>query len=306
MGTPDFAVPSLRALIEAGYEVAAVVTQPDRPVGRKKVLMAPPVKRAAEEFGIPVWQPERVRTADFLDQVRRLGPDVVVTAAYGKILPQEFLDIPPFGCLNVHASLLPRYRGAAPIQWCLINGERETGITIMKMVQALDAGPILDQAAIAVGEDDDTGSLHDRLARLGAERLQAVLPKWLRGELSPQEQDERLATYAPVITREEERVDWAQSARAVYNRIRAMHPWPGAFTVFRGKVLKLWKSRVAEETGTFGAPGEILDFDETGVFVAAGEGLVRLTEVQSEGKNRMEAGTWARGQHFRPGDKLGA
>ncbi|MDI3257164.1 MAG: methionyl-tRNA formyltransferase [Kyrpidia sp.] len=305
MGTPNFAVPALRVLAGCGYDVAAVITRPDRPAGRHRVPEAPPVKKAAEALGVPVWQPERVRDAEFLERVRDLAPDVVVTAAYGRILPQELLDIPRRGCLNIHASLLPKYRGAAPIQRCLINGESRTGITVMKMVQALDAGPILDQVALAVEEEDDAGTLTDRLAELGAERIAAVLPGWLNGEVVPREQDETEATYAPPIGREDEKLDWAEKARAVHNRVRAMHPWPGAFTVHRGKVLKVWKSSVEEETGNRGAPGEVLAADRDGVLVAAGHGVVRVREVQPEGKSRMEAGAWARGRHIERGERFG-
>lgn len=305
MGTPDFAVPSLRALVTAGYDVVAVVTQPDRPAGRRRVPTPPAVKRAAEELGLPVWQPERIRDPGVLERVGLLKPDVAVTAAYGQILPQALLDLPPHGCLNVHASLLPKYRGAAPIQRCLMNGDSRTGVTIMKMVLDLDAGPVLAQESVPVEEDDDGGRLHDRLAELGARLLVDVLPRWLRGEVVPREQDESLATYAPSLKREDERLDWQRSARSLYNHIRALHPWPGAFTTFRGKTLKVWKAEIAGPAPEGALPGEILGVDHRGVTVAAKDGTLRLLAVQTEGKTRLEAVEWARGQHIKPGETLG-
>ncbi|MDI3327101.1 MAG: methionyl-tRNA formyltransferase [Alicyclobacillaceae bacterium] len=305
MGTPDFAVPSLRALVTAGYDVVAVVTQPDRPAGRRRVPTPPAVKRAAEELGLPVWQPERIRDPGVLERVGLLKPDVAVTAAYGQILPQALLDLPPHGCLNVHASLLPKYRGAAPIQRCLMNGDSRTGVTIMKMVLDLDAGPVLAQESVPVEEDDDGGRLHDRLAELGARLLVDVLPRWLRGEVVPREQDESLATYAPSLKREDERLDWQRSARSLYNHIRALHPWPGAFTTFRGKILKVWKAEIAGPAPEGALPGEILGVDHRGVTVAAKDGTLRLLAVQTEGKTRLEAVEWARGQHIKPGETLG-
>ncbi|CAB3392688.1 methionyl-tRNA formyltransferase [Kyrpidia spormannii] len=305
MGTPEFAVPSLRALVKAGWNVGAVVTRPDRPVGRRQVPSPPAVKRAAEELGLPVWQPERVKDEEFLRRVRDLAPEVAVTAAYGRILPQELLDLPPRGCLNIHASLLPKYRGAAPIQRCLMDGQDRTGITIMKMVQALDAGPIVDQVELAVGEEDDAGTLTERLADLGARLLVDVLPRWLAGEIEPREQDESLATYAPPLCREDEKIDWSQAALAIHNRIRALRPWSGGYTLHRGKVLKIWRTTVEARTGGFGAPGEILAVDRSGVLVAAGAGALWLHQVQPEGKNRMEAEAWARGRRIETGESLG-
>ncbi|GAB6935855.1 methionyl-tRNA formyltransferase [Calditerricola yamamurae] len=294
MGTPDFAVPSLEGLLAAGYDVVAVVTQPDRPKGRKQILTPPPVKVRAQAAGIPVLQPQKLRDPSALDAVLAFRPDVVVTAAYGQILPKALLEAPPWGCLNVHASLLPKYRGGAPIHRAILNGETETGVTIMTMVEALDAGDILSQVRVPIERTDTAGTLHDKLARAGAELLVDTLPRWLRGEIQPIPQDHAQATYAPNLTRDDERIDWTASAEGVYNRVRGLHPHPGAYTTVAGQVLKVWWG--TPRPGRAEAPpGTVVAVEERAVVVATGDGLFALEEVQPAGKTRMAVEHYLRG-----------
>lgn len=305
MGTPDFAVPSLLALVDAGYQVVGVVTQPDRPRGRKQVLTPPPVKVVAQEKGLPVFQPESIKDPAFLPLLRELQPDVVVVAAYGQILPADVLNLPPLGCVNVHASLLPRYRGAAPIHRAIINGEEETGITIMLMDTGMDTGPILNQASLAIGPDENVGSLHDRLARLGAELLLATLPLLARKEIVPRPQEEELATYAPPLRAEDEIIDWRRAAREVHNHVRGMDPWPGARTYLGEKVLKIWRGQpLPEETSL--PPGTVVEVDpRRGFTVATGRGVYLVLEVQPAGGKRMTAAEFVRGGQIKSGLILG-
>lgn len=304
MGTPDFAVPSLKQLIDEGYDVRAVVTQPDRPKGRTKQMTPPPVKEVAAARGIPVLQPLKI--AEETEDVLAYEPDLIVTAAYGQILPRVILDAPQHGCVNVHASLLPRYRGGAPIHHAMINGEKETGITIMYMVPELDAGDMLAHVTVPINDRDTVGTMHDTLSEKGAALLLQTLEKIERGTVEPLEQDHDRATYAKNITRADEWIDWSQSSRAIYNRVRGLHPWPVAYTTWKGKRLKLWW--VEEETKDPSAvPGTVLDVKESGILVAAGDGAVSLQEVQPEGKQRMTVGDFVRGKgsEIRPGDRLG-
>ncbi|MCS1351396.1 methionyl-tRNA formyltransferase [Mechercharimyces sp. CAU 1602] len=305
MGTPDFAVPSFRALIDHGYHVVAVVTQPDRPKGRKRILTPPPVKEAALAAGIPVLQPEKLREEEAVTTVLEYAPDLVVTAAYGQLLPQALLKAPTYGCINVHASLLPKYRGGAPIHHALIQGEEMTGITIMYMVKALDAGDMLAQATLPIAADDHVGTLHDRLSKVGAELLVETLPPLLTDKLTPRPQAEELVTYAPNIRREDEQVDWKQPVRAIYNQVRGLHPWPVAFTHWRGKPLKLWWAEVADESSDDVAPGTITKVAHEGIWIACGKGHLRLTEVQPAGKKRMDVASFVRGHEVQVGEKLG-
>lgn len=240
MGTPDFAVPCLRKLVDQGYSITAVVTQPDRPVGRKQRLTPPPVKVAAEELGIPVLQPEKLRKPESLQEVIDLGPDLIITAAYGQILPESLLRIPKYGCINVHASLLPKYRGGAPIHRAIIEGEKETGVTIMYMVKALDAGDMISKVAVPITFEDTVGSLHDKLSEAGSDLLLATLPDLIEGKLQPEPQNHEEATYAPNLSREDERIDWSRSTLSVYNQIRGLNPFPVAFTTYHGEVMKVW------------------------------------------------------------------
>ncbi|EJL46142.1 methionyl-tRNA formyltransferase [Brevibacillus agri] len=295
MGTPDFAVSSLDALIEAGYNVIGVVTQPDRPVGRKQVLTPPPVKEAALRHGLAVLQPEKIKAEEALEEVLALSPDLIVTAAYGQILPKRLLDAPPFGCINVHASLLPKYRGGAPIHKAIVDGEAESGVTIMYMVEALDAGDMLSKVVVPIEERDTVGLLHDKLAVAGSRLLLETVPRLLAGEIQPEAQDHSAATFAPNIKRADEKIDWTKSAAQIYNQVRGLNPWPVAFTTYEGKVWKLWWVEKWPEAGSKKAPGTIIAREEDGLVVACGSGAVKITELQPEGKKRMSALDFLRG-----------
>ncbi|MBA4494187.1 methionyl-tRNA formyltransferase [Paenactinomyces guangxiensis] len=304
MGTPDFAVPSLRALVEEKYQVVAVVTQPDRPKGRKKELTPPPVKVAAQNYGIPVYQPEKLRDPEAIKKVLEYKPDLIVTAAYGQIVPEEILNVPRLGCINVHASLLPKYRGGAPIHKAIIDGEKETGITIMYMVKALDAGDMIAQRSVPITEQDHTGTMHDKLSRTGADLLKEVLPRLVKGEITAVPQDESKVTYAPNIRREDEKIDWSRSAKAIAQQVRGLHPWPVAFTLWKGKPFKVWWAEPLDEPARE-VPGTVKRIGTDGIVVATGEGSLLLTEVQPAGKKRMAVEEFARGRQMEAGERLG-
>ena len=306
MGTPDFAVPSLRALVEAGHHVALAVMQPDRPHGRKKEPQPPPVKVAATELGIPVAQPRSLRKGPFPEQIRELAPDLAVVVAYGRIIPADMLVVPRLGFVNVHASLLPKYRGAAPIQHAIIRGESVTGITIMQLDPGLDTGDILHQVSCPVGRNMTSGELHDTLAPLGARALLETLPHLIDGTAAPEPQDDSEATLAPILSKEDGRIDWGLTAEAVFNHVRGVHPWPGAFTTWRGQTLKIHPLRELRAEGHGAAePGQVLAVGAAGIEVACREGSVVVTELQLEGRKRMDAGAFLRGQKMEPGDVLG-
>ena len=288
MGTPAFSAPILRMLHEEGHNILAVVTQPDRPVGRKKVLTPPPVKEAAVELGLPVIQPEKLRGSEELQQIINLGADLVVTAAFGQILPKELLEAPKFGCINVHASLLPKYRGGAPIHQAIIDGEQQTGVTIMYMAEKLDAGDIISQRAIAIEEDDYTGSMFDKLSVVGLELLKDTLPSILDGTNERIVQDETKVTFASNISREQERIDWHKSARELYNQVRGLHPWPVAYTTFEDANFKIWWA-VEGETEHNATPGEVVAIHKDSFEIATGNGTLKLLDVQPAGKKRMLA-----------------
>ena len=302
-GSPDFAVPCLQAL-HGRHDLLAVVTQPDRPRGRGRSLAPPAVKVAAEELGIPVLQPEKIRRRSFRVQLTELGADLFVVAAYGKILRPKMLAVPPMGCVNVHASLLPRYRGSAPIQWSVIHGERRSGVTIMLMDAGMDTGPMLLSGALDLSPDETAGTLHDRLAELGPDLLLEALEGLAAGTLEPRTQDHELATEAPMLTKEHGRVDFSRPAREVDCHVRGMDPWPGAYTSLDGKALKVFASRAAPAQG--GAPGEVLSVDDRGLLVACGEGAVWLRELQRAGRKRMEATALVAGYPVARGTILGA
>lgn len=295
MGTPDFAVPCLEALIADGYTVVAAVTQPDRPVGRKQVMTPPPVKEAALRHGIPVLQPEKIKAPEALEEVLSLRPDLIVTAAYGQILPKQLLEAPGFGCINVHASLLPKYRGGAPIHKAIIAGEKESGVTIMYMVEALDAGDMLSKVTVPIEERDTAGTLFDKLSAEGAKLLVKTLPGLLAGEIVPEPQDHEQATFAPTIKRSEEKVDWTKTAEEVYNQVRGLNPWPVAFTTYQGKNWKIWWVEKHSATSQGAEPGTIIAREQDGLVIACGSGAVKLTELQPEGKKRMSALDFLRG-----------
>ncbi|WLR52291.1 methionyl-tRNA formyltransferase [Bacillus tianshenii] len=307
MGTPDFAVPVLQKIIEDGYEVAAVVTQPDRPKGRKRVMTPPPVKVEAEKHHIPVLQPEKIREASELQQVLDYEPDLIVTAAFGQILPKELLEAPKFGCINVHASLLPKLRGGAPIHYAILEGHEKSGVTIMYMVEKLDAGDMLSQVEVPITETDDVGSLHDKLSEAGSALLSETIPLLLENKLEPKPQNEADVTFAWNIKREQEKIDWTNQGETIYNHVRGLRPWPAAFTTLEGKVMKVWGAEKAHASKE-AAPGEIVQLEEDGFIVATGnETAIKVTELQPAGKKRMSAKDYLRGagSHLEVGMKLG-
>jgi methionyl-tRNA formyltransferase len=308
MGTAELACASLKALGEApGLEVVAVVTQPDRPKGRALKLHPSPVKEIALGAGLPVLQPERARDAVFLEELRRLQPDFIVVAAYGQLLPAVILTLPALGCVNVHTSLLPKYRGAAPIQWAILNDEAETGVTIMKMAEKLDAGDILSRRTTAITPQDTAATLHDRLALMGAQLLAATLAKMVMGIITAHPQVEAEASYARKITKEDGRLDWSQPARALWNRVRAFTPWPGAFTCppveSKWRTIKICRAGLPENQS--GAPGVVLKADKEGIVVACGQGALRIQELQLEGGRRLTAAEFLSGHSLKPGERLG-
>jgi methionyl-tRNA formyltransferase len=301
MGSAELARASLVALLASSqFEVAAVVTQPDRPKGRHLRLQAPIIKQIGQEAGRPVFQPERVKDPAFVSSLAALAPDLIVVVAYGQILPQSILAIPKIGCVNVHASLLPKYRGAAPIQWAILNGERETGVTIMKMAAGLDTGDILTQRATPIAPDETAAQLHGRLAILGAELLESTLADYSAGVIQGAPQNEAAASYARKIAREDGRLDWSQPAEALRNRIRALTPWPGAFAdlTIRGKP-RLVKFRRATVAAIQGPPGQVLQADRDGLVIACGGDALRIEELQAEGGREMTAAEFLTGHPLR-------
>ncbi|EZP77988.1 methionyl-tRNA formyltransferase [Parageobacillus genomosp. 1] len=307
MGTPDFAVPILRQLIDDGYDVVGVVTQPDKPKGRKQELTPPPVKVEAQKHGIPVLQPTKIREKEQYEQVLALKPDLIVTAAFGQILPKALLEAPKYGCINVHASLLPELRGGAPIHYAILQGKTKTGVTIMYMVEKLDAGDILTQVEVPITETDTVGTLHDKLSVAGAKLLSETIPQLLAGKLTPVKQDEEKATFAYNIKREQEKIDWAKSGEEIYNHIRGLNPWPVAYTTQEGKVWKIWWGEKLPAPKK-AEPGTIIDITDDGIVVATGnETAIKITELQPAGKKRMEAAQFLRGagNHLTIGMKLG-
>ncbi|MET4559240.1 methionyl-tRNA formyltransferase [Lysinibacillus parviboronicapiens] len=295
MGTPDFSAPILQMLYNEGYDIKAVVTQPDRPVGRKRVLTPPAVKATAVELGLPVIQPEKLRGSEELQQILALQPDLVVTAAFGQILPKSLLEAPSLGCINVHASLLPKYRGGAPIHQAVIDGEKETGVTIMYMVEKLDAGDIISQRTIPIEEDDHTGSLFDKLSVVGSNLLKDTLPSIINGTNNRTVQDEAQVTFASNISREQERIDWTKDARSLFNQVRGLHPWPVAYTTFEEGNFKIWWAQVGQTMHDV-KPGTVVAIAKDHFDVAAGNGTaLALYDVQPAGKKRMTAEEYLRG-----------
>lgn len=303
MGTPEFACPTLQMLFDRGEEVIAVVTQPDRPKGRGQKLTPPPVKVLAERHGVPVLQPVKVRAPEAIAAIQELRPDLIVVIAFGQILPKALLDIPPKGCINVHASLLPRYRGAAPLNWCIVNGETETGVTTMLMDVGLDTGDMLVKKAIPIDPDEDAQSLHDRLAVLGAAAMAETLDLLAAGRLVPEKQDDSLTNYAPMIKKEDGLIDWGKEPRVIKNLVRGFTPWPGAFTTLEDKALKICRVRTGEGHG---APGTVLRADKSGLEVACGNGSLFIEELQLEGRKRLPAQEFLAGIKIAAGTVLGA
>lgn len=303
MGTPDFSVPVLQTLLKDGYEVVAVVTQPDRPKGRKRVLTPPPVKVEALKHEIPVLQPEKIRLEEEYQQVLAYEPDLIVTAAFGQILPTPILEAPKYGCINVHASLLPELRGGAPIHYSILQGKPKTGVTIMYMVEKLDAGDILTQVEVPIEERDHVGTLHDKLSAAGAKLLSETIPSLVKGEITPVQQNDDEATFASNIKREQEKIDWARTGEEIYNHIRGLHPWPVAYTTADGQVMKIWWG---EKVSASGKPGTVLSLEEDGFIVATGnETAIKVTELQPAGKKRMDAAQYLRGTSVEVGTVLG-
>lgn len=306
MGSADFAVPSLREVAAAGHEVIGVVTQPDRPRGRGQKMAATPVKRLAEQLGLPVWQPAKVRAAEFVAQLSKAQPDLIGVVAFGQILSREVLAVPRLGCINVHGSLLPQYRGAAPIHWAIINGETRTGVTTMYMAEELDAGDMIHQAAVAISDSATVGEIHDRLAELGAGLLVQTLADIERGTAPRIPQDPALVSYAPLLKREHEQIDWRQSAVSIHNRVRGLNPWPGAYTRLGGLELKIWRVEAQPADGAREIqPGEISAIaKDRGFTVQTGAGQLIITEVQPAGKQRMTGPDFCRGYRLQPGQRL--
>lgn len=309
MGTPDFAVPCLGALARNGYDVAAVVTQPDKPFGRKQSqLKPPPVKEAALKLGIKtILQPEKVRTPEFLESIKQLEPDLIVTAAYGRILTKAVLDVPRFGCVNVHGSLLPKYRGASPIQWALINGDSITGITTMFMDEGMDTGDILLQREIGITQDMNCQELYEKLEVLGAETLIETIHELEKGTLKRKRQDHSRAINVPMMKKEMGLIDWSKSALEIHNLVRGTNPWPGAFTFYKGDRMKIWKTALVADGSESAAagtqPGKVLNILKDSLIVATGDGYVRITELQFENCRKM--GVCECGHNMDEGEVLG-
>lgn len=294
MGTPELAATVLSRLVKENYEVVLVVTQPDKPVGRKMILTPPPAKVEAEKNGIEVWQPNSLRTEEALEKVRSYEPDLIITAAYGKILPKDMLDLPKYGCVNVHGSLLPKYRGAAPVQWAILNEDEKTGITIMKMDVGMDTGDIIDKVEVAIDPNEHTESLMNRLAMASAEKLPDIIDRWVAGELNTTKQDEALATACPPIRPEEGEFDWSQDAVDIHNRVRALSAWPGAFVLKEDKKLKVLDSEVADEAAVpdelkDSKPGTVVKAKGENLIVKCGNGFLKVKELQQPGGKRLRA-----------------
>lgn len=303
MGTPDFASASLEKLIAAGHEILAVYTQPDRPSGRGKKLNYSAVKQVALAHELPVYQPEKIRNEQSIEQLKAMQPDVIVVVAYGQILPQAILDIPPYGCLNVHGSLLPKYRGAAPIHWAILNGDEVTGVTVMQMDIGMDTGDVLSMATETIRPEDTTESLYERLKFLGADLLVTTLQKIVNNELVPCPQQEELATYTKLITRDMEKIDWSNSAKDIHNKIRALK---GAYTLdAQGEVLKIWVSNISEVNNDKQLPvGTVLQINKEGFLVKAGIGVLQVQEVQPANRKRIAAKDYANGYKLKTGEQF--
>ena len=306
MGTPEFAVPSLDALLDAGYEVVGAFTQPDRPVGRGHKLAACPVKQRALERGVPVFQFERVRKQEGLDAMRALKPDVVVTAAFGQILSKKLLEVPKHGTVNVHASLLPQYRGSAPINWCILNGETVSGVTTMLTDAGIDTGDMLLSRETPIGDMETAGELTERLSKIGAELLIETLEKYLKGEITPVKQDESKMSHQPMLDKDMGRIDWGRSAKEIACQVRGLNPWPCAFTSLPGGNLKIYLAKPADMDAAGAEPGTVIESSaKKGLFVACGEGVLEIIEMQAPNAKRMAAKVYLNGKRIDAGTLLG-
>lgn len=299
MGTPEFAVPCLQKLIDCGHEVTGVFTQPDKPQGRKMILTPPPVKTLALEHGIPVYQPVKMRDGTALEMLRQADPELVIVVAYGKILPKEILEFPEHGCINIHASLLPKLRGAAPIQWSVINGFEKTGVTSMQMDEGLDTGDMLIKGELEIGENETAGELHDRLSVLGAEVLEKTIDALIKGELKPEKQNHDEFTYAPMLSKELSPIDWSMTAQQVHNKIRGLSPWPSANSVLCDRKVKIHKSVLAPEKGN--KAGEVVVCDKRLVVCCGDMNCIEILNLQAEGKKAMSASDFLRGNPVEKG-----
>lgn len=304
LGTPAFAVPTLERIVEAGHEVVEVVTQPDRPRGRGNQLAPPPVKEAALRLGLPVYQPERVRRPEAVEHLRAHGVDAMVIVGYGQIIPQSIIDLAPKGIINVHGSLLPKYRGAAPVQWAIVNGETRTGVTTMRIDAGLDTGDMLLEAETEIGPEETAVELGERLSKMGAELSVETLAKI--DSIVPQRQDAAQATYAPILKKEDGLIDWSRSAAEIHNRVRGLQPWPGAYTSFHGQTLRIWQAKaVARQNAGQKPGGKVEALAPQGLLITCGVGLLELVEVQLEGRKRMSAADFVNGQRLAQNEILG-
>ena len=304
MGTQDFSVGTLEALVEAGHDVCLAVTQPDKPKGRGKEMQPTPVKAAAQRHGIPVYQPKRIRDPECVEELKKYNADVMVVIAFGQILPKTILELTPYGCINVHASLLPKYRGAAPIQWAIIEGEKVTGVTIMQMDEGLDTGDMIMKTEVPITEDETGETLHDKLAAAGAELCVKTLKALEDGTAVHEKQGESPTAYAKMLTKELGNIDWAQPAVKIERLIRGLNSWPGTYSHWNGKVMKIWRAKTEGNGCGNSRPGTVLAVGKNDFTVQTGNGVLRILEVQMPGKKRMETGAFLRGNTMEPGDLL--
>lgn len=304
MGTPDFAVGALEAIIKAGHQVTAVVTQPDKPKGRSKEMQITPVKACALKYDIPVFQPVKIKTPEAVEQLRTYEADIYVVAAFGQILSKEILDMPKFGCVNIHASLLPKYRGAAPINWVIIDGEKETGVTIQQMNEGIDTGDILAKTVVPIEAKETAETLFDKLAQTGAELIVETLVKIEAGEVTPVKQNDADSCYAKMLLKSMGNIDWSKSAVAIERLVRGLNSWPSAYTSYHGKTMKIWASDVSDKTAD-GTPGMVIAVEKDAIYVKTGDGSLKITEVQLEGKKRMPVKDFLLGYQVKTGEMLG-
>ncbi|MCM1086873.1 MAG: methionyl-tRNA formyltransferase [Muribaculaceae bacterium] len=306
MGTPDYAVGALRKIVEAGHQVAAVVTQPDKPKGRGKEMQMTPVKACALQYGLPVFQPVKIKAPEAVQKLQSYGADIFVVAAFGQILSEEILQMPKYGCVNIHASLLPKYRGAGPIQWAILNGEKETGITIMQMDKGIDTGDILMQSVVPIDEKETGDSLHDKLADVGAELIVEALVRIEAGEVTPRKQKEEDSCYARMLQKSMGKIDWKQETVQIERMVRGLNSWPSAYTSYLGKTLKIWESSISgDKAASNDAPGTITAVEKDAFYVRTGDGTLKITQVQLEGKKRMSVKDFLLGYPVKIGDMLG-
>lgn len=304
MGTPDFSVPTLEALVASEHEVVGVVTQPDKPKGRGKEIHMSPVKECALQHNIPVYQPVRARDEAFVDEMRALNPDVMVVIAFGQILPKSLLELPKYGCVNIHASLLPKYRGAAPIQWAVINGDEETGITTMMMDVEMDTGDMLEKTVVKLDTEETGGSLFDRLSLLGGDLILSTLSKLEKGEITPVPQDHEKATYVKKISKSMGDIDWTMDAVSIERLVRGLNPWPSAFTRWNGKMLKIWEAKVLPDPDVKLPCGSVISASDEGLKIQTGAGVLCVTSLQLEGKKRMDTAAFLRGYQVAAGSMM--